>query len=105
LPHVPEHGSRVGGLPARQRFTARRPDRELANVMMWCRESRTSSEVVFRSISPRVEEGGGHILGSGVLPSGNGEHGSPPLCSSEKTRHQGRSQNRTVVISTAGRKR
>jgi len=65
LPHVPEHGSRVGGLLARQRFMARRPDIELANVMMWCRESRTSSEVVLMSVPPRVEEGGGHILGNG----------------------------------------
>jgi hypothetical protein len=104
LLHVPEHGSRVGGLPTRQRFTARRPDRELTNMMMWCRESRMSSEVVLRFVSPRVEEGGGHILSSGVLPSSNSEHGGPPLCGSEKTRHQGQSQNRTVVISTAGRK-
>jgi hypothetical protein len=65
LLHVLEHGSRVGSLPARQRFTAPRLDRELANVMMWCHESRMSSEVVLMSVPPRVEEGGGHILGSG----------------------------------------
>jgi hypothetical protein len=65
LLHVSEYGSRVGGLLARQRFMARRSDIELANVMMWCHESRTSSEVVLMSVLPRVEEGGGHILGSG----------------------------------------